>query len=703
MFIGTQYHRPPHPKRSDWERDMNNIVESGLTLIRIWVYWSQVNPRPDRWVWSETDAFLNEAHRHGLRVLIQLMPDAMPYWFKDRHPEALFRDQGGNIVQPSAASAMAVGGGPGPNYDHPVAREAGGEFIGRTVERYAPHPALYAWDVWNELWPFVMSAFSSLHSDATLEKWRDWLQSEYGDIGTLNDHWTRSYGSFAEVEWPIRGVHADLGTRFRFDQQRVADWMKWRADIVRRHDSVNRVVSHTGGIGPVARINDPFGPDPTDTWLFTEELDVWGTTCYMTDFREWSFLLDSTRSSAQGRPYWVSEMNGGKGHIMPPSLLPGPGLYSNYLRTPEEVRSQVLLTFSHGGEGVVFWQWRPEQFGPESPGWGLANAAGELTERTEALKGLNVMLRNHRDLLENAEFPAPEAAILWEPKSYQLEMLSGWRPDFGYLGGFELFGYHKALGTLGLPVEYVNGRVIVERGIPEHIKLLFHPYPAADRRGLAERIREWVESGGTLVAGPGVGLFDDRLNGSPRIPPDAWRGLLGVRYYETYYSEGPAVQLLSGVTRRLAGYHLVEAYHLEGADPLGTWGTHVTMAQQRLGRGRAITVGTFLGQPQAFDRSSSLVPWVAALCDEVDLRPAGYATGVNVFSRAATSGDTLLLFVHNSSAEPAAAWLNAPGWSGEVTNLVSGAAVGTLGPRSPLCVTLAAKDSALFAVRAKGP
>ncbi len=699
MFIGTQYHRPPHPKRSDWERDMDNIVASGLTLIRIWVYWSQVNPRPDQWRWSETDAFLDEAQKHGLRVLIQLMPDAMPYWFKDRHPEALFLDRDGNIVQPSAGAAMAVGGFPGPNYDHPVAQEAGGEFIRRTVERYAQHPALHAWDVWNELWPFVMSRFSALHGDATLEKWRRWLEAEYGDIGALNEHWMRSYASFDEVEWPLTGVHADLGTRFRFDQQRVADWMTWRAEQVRVHDTKNRVVSHTGGIGPVSRLGDPFGPDPTDPWLFTEALDVWGTTCYMTDYREWSFLLDSTRSSAQGRPYWVSEMNGGKGHIMPPSLLPGAGLYSNYLRTPEEIRSQVLLTFSHGGEGVVFWQWRPEQFGPESPGWGLANAAGDLTDRTEALKGLNVMLNKHEALLEGAEFPAPEAAILWEPKSYQLEMLSGWRPDFGYLGGIELLGYHKALTALGLPVEYLNGRVIVERGIPDHVKLLFHPYPAADRSGLAERVRAWVEAGGTLVAGPGVGLFDDRLNGSPVIPPEAWREVLGVRYYETYYPDEPVVQLLAGTTRQLAGYHLVEAYHLEGADPVGTWGPHVTMAQRRLGNGRAITVGTFLGQPLAHEKSSDLAAWVAGLCDEADVRPAAYATGGSVFSRVATSGDTVLLFVHNPAAAPASTWLNAPGLSAEVTNLVTGAAVGTIGPRTPLSVTLAAKDSTLFALK----
>jgi hypothetical protein len=79
-----------------------------------------------------------------------------------------------------------------------------------------------------------------------------------------------------------------------------------------------------------------------------------------------------------------------------------------------------------------------------------------------------------------------------------------------------------------------------------------------------------------------------------------------------------------------------------------------------------------------------------------------YTTGANIFSRTAASGDTLLVFVHNAGSEPTAAWLNAANLSlnAEVTNLLSGLQVGTLSQHRPLCVTLAAKDSALYAIRA---
>ena len=704
MFIGTQYYRPPHPPRAEWEKDLQNIVDAGISLVRIWVYWSQVQPRPDRWAWDDVDAFFEAAERHGLKVLVQLMPDAMPYWFSDQHPEALFRDRNGDLVRPTAGGAMGVGGAPGPNYDHPAAQAAGGEFIRRTVQRYAGHPALYAWDVWNELWPFVISHNSVFHGEATLEKWRHWLQAHYGDIAALNRHWMRSYASFDEVEWPVNGIYSDLGTRFLFDQERVADWMRWRVDLVRQHDVQHKVVSHTGGIGPVAALNDPFGGDPTDSWLVTEELDAWGTSCYLPDFYQWSFLLDSTRSSGMGRPYWVSEMNGGRGHFRHPGQ-PGPGFYSNYLRSAEEIRSQVLLTFSHGGEGVVFWQWRPEHFGPESPGWGLVTANGDPTERTEALRSLNAVLRSRQELFDRLTFPPAQVAIIWEPRSYQAERLAGWRPDFGYLGGFELFGYHKALTALGLGVEYLNARNIVAEDVPAHVRLLFHPYPVADRPGLTEALSAWVAKGGLLVTGPGVGLFDFRLNGSPRIPPDAWRKLLGVRQRECFYPARPEVTLLPGAlaspVRSLPGYHLMEAYDLEGGVPIGAWGNHVTMAAQSFGRGQAISVGTFLGQPLAIENVDDIVTWVAALCATAGVARPARAVGRNVFSRVAVSGDAQVLFVHNAGAEPATAWLVVGDGVGvmEVEDLLLGKTIGSVTPQLPLCVQLAPKDSALYLLR----
>lgn len=703
MFIGTQYYRKPHPPQADWERDLDNITATGLTMVRIWLPWTQVNPRPGQWEWREIDGILDAAARRGLKVLVQLMPDGVPFWFKDEHPEALLRDERGNILYPIAHPGMGVGGVPGLNFDEPIAQQALSEFFTRTVERYREHPAVDSWDVWNELWPFMGAPRAAFHSAATVEKWRQWLQKRYGTIEALNAHWNRAYGTFDEVEWVTSGIYADLGTRMRFDQERIADWMRDRVEIVRRLDPKHRVVSHTGGIGPIAALNDPWNGELTDPWLFTQDLDVWGASVYLRDLREWSYMIDTNRSTAQEQEFWIFEMNGGRGHYAHPGA-PGPGFYSNYVRSKEEIRSQVLLSFSHGAKGAVFWQWRPEHFGGESPGWGLTTAAGELTDRTEALAEIARMIRTHDDLFSQMTFPAPQVAVIWDPRSYQAERLANWKPGFGYLGGLELFGFHHALTMQGQQVEYLHAAKVVEQGIPDSIKLLFHPYPVADRSGLATAIAAWVRRGGIFLAGPGVGLFDERLNGSFRLPPDEWRSLLGVRAQDMHYPAEPALDLfpnpLNGNKRRLPGYHLIETFALEGAEPLGIWQDKIALTAHTLGSGTAIAAGTFLGQPLAVERQPALIEWMNALCRTANVTQPIRVTSEHAFARLAVSRSAYILFIHNPLDRPTQVWISAgesePARS--VKNLLTDAALGTLASGKPLAVLLGAKDSAIYAL-----
>ncbi len=91
-FIGTRYYRPPHPRREVWSEDMERIRSSGLKLVRAWLYWSKVNPKPGLWTFSEYDEFVELARRHGLHVLIQLAPESAPQWFIERHEDACYVD-----------------------------------------------------------------------------------------------------------------------------------------------------------------------------------------------------------------------------------------------------------------------------------------------------------------------------------------------------------------------------------------------------------------------------------------------------------------------------------------------------------------------------------------------------------------------------------------------------------------------------------
>jgi beta-galactosidase GanA len=48
IVIGAQYYRPPNPPRSDWERDLQLMANSGMNTVKFWACWSWMNPERDR-------------------------------------------------------------------------------------------------------------------------------------------------------------------------------------------------------------------------------------------------------------------------------------------------------------------------------------------------------------------------------------------------------------------------------------------------------------------------------------------------------------------------------------------------------------------------------------------------------------------------------------------------------------------------------
>jgi hypothetical protein len=178
-----------------------------------------------------------------------------------------------------------------------------------------------------------------------------------------------------------------------------------------------------------------------------------------------------------------------------------------------------------------------------------------------------------------------------------------------------------------------------------------------------------------------------------------------VRQQEFYYPDAPRVQLLpgswSGPGRTIPGFHLVEAYGLEGAQPVGVWGPYTVLAANTVGAGTALSVGTFAGQPYALEDRDDIVPWLAALCRQAGVALPVRAVGERVFSRVAAAGDAQVLFVHNTGDSGVTAWLvmDEPAGRHEVTDLVAGGIVGSLAPGAPLPAQLSARDSRVFVLQ----
>ncbi|NLF00482.1 MAG: hypothetical protein GX601_05820 [Anaerolineales bacterium] len=715
MFIGTQYYRQPNPPQADWERDLEHIRRLGLKLVRLWIPWAYVQPGPDEWELQACDRFFEMTAAKGLKVLAQLTIECAPYWVHARYPEAAYRDLQGNLLPntPYASGYLTVGGHPGLCYDTPVGRELAEQYMRKLVGRYASYDHLYAWDVWNELNPLTaIGRFEWCGCPYTMKLWRSWLENKYGDIATLNAIWQRNFKSFDEVPFVPVTHYTERIDQAEFAQHRLREWMRWRTEVVRGADQNpdHLLVSHHhGGAYNVGYI--------TDDWMVTDLVDAWGTSMYCRDLYEASRKFDWTRSAAKGKPWWLSEVSGGRG------MEGGSYIYlSNDVKSAAETRTYPLLAFSHGAEATIFWQFRCESFGEESPNFGLTNQAGDPTDRTEAASQLTQMLDRHPDVFDALRFPQSPVALLWEPRAYTMERVSYWERNMEPIGVLNLIGYHRALTSAGYQVDILHAREVAENGVPSSVRLLINPYGVIDRDGVAEAITAWVKNGGMFVASPVTSHY--RANGyaSPRVPTEGWRNLLGVQQTELRYptSATPGEKLFSidlVDTPLTAGIHMVDATRLaevyatdEDVIPLGVLDGEVVATMRSVGAGKALACGTFLGaafEYQAQERQgipcpgSNLLALLDRLAGDAGARARISVTGSAFCRTGEVAGtDQLVTFVHNPTELPLTTWVSGPGLAADqpVTDLLGDAAVGTLGATRPLRIEIPPRDTRVLLI-----
>jgi beta-galactosidase len=621
------------------------MAENGLSVARTWLYWITVNPKPDVWVWEEYDAFFEAARRSGMKVLVQLMLDSPPYWFQRRHPEALFVDENGDRVQLHAHMAQQVGGAPGPCFHVEAGKGGAEEYMRRAVERYRDHEALLAWDVWNEVW------IRECYCPATQDTFRAWLLETHGGLAALNRAWYTSYGDVEEVQIPRdRGVYATLVDVAPFRRWVRADSMRWRCDFVRALDPKRPVVSH---------FTQPYSVN-CDPWVLTEPLDAWGTSCYYADFHDISILFDATRDAAKGKPWWLSEEPGG--HL------------SFYLdersnRTPAQLRSTTLWAIGKGATGALFWQWRPELFGQESPHFGVTSVAGEPTPRTEAVAEIGAMLRRRHELFDELIPAQRQVGLVLDLDVLAYEPVAvppraggaGATPPTMWTDHFK--GLYRALVDQGYGVEILDAGQLASGEVPAGLKVLVLPLSVIERAGLLERLATWVEAGGALIAGPLCGLYGPDTFTNRSQPPAAVAGLFGVvQDGDLVHAESPRIELVPGATLGTSTGLIPATYVLQplrpqaGTEVLGVSDGFVTLTAARRGQGLAVMLGGLVGNQYSRTERPGVALLLDAVCRSAGAVPPARTTN-GVLTQVARAGAQPVLFVHNPHDTSVETWV----------------------------------------------
>lgn len=569
----------------DFARHLEGMQQNGLNTVMLWpmIHWDVKTRTPD---FTRVDRFIDLAHQHGLQVVPELIGEAFwleyaPNWLVARDSSLLATD-----VDTKNAPDLPM------NLNHPAVRRMIEEYLTLVVNRYKDHPALLAWNVWDE--PYFSSS-----DDYTVEKYRQWLREKYGDITALNEVWARTFSDWKEVA-PSQAVWASMapvvdGELFRFAN--TAEILQWLAGIVKGLDPRHPILAH-GIMGTI--VNEELF---VDDWKMAQHVDIYGCSFYGFDDlgvnAPWyhACLFDGLRCAAGEKPFMLAEAQTGprSGHSL-----------SGHMNG-DDIYLLSWQTLARGGKGILFWKWIPFLRGAQMFGRGLCLADGSFTDKNEAVSRFSSVLRRHGDVLAGSKPEKPEIAIAYDLGN-QVRWLEHFEsrlaPDHFLKGCLlaNVVGYYRMLWEENIPVDFLRSEELGSR-IGDYRVVIFPSQMILSMEN-AEAVKQYVSGGGAVIADARFAGMDEKDTGYFVHPGAGLDEVFGVRergFVSGQESVGFGIEKsCQGILRERSASGTMFREHLEpfdGSEVIGRYrddgGPAIVM--NGYGRGKTVYVGTLLG------------------------------------------------------------------------------------------------------------
>ena len=489
VYLGSQYYVNTGDSPAQIRAGIGAMARAGLKLVRIFLQWTHVEPRRDRWDWAQYDALFAAAAEGGLGVIVTLTALHPPGWMKISFgPQDL-----------------------GP-LDDPVYMERAKDYVRRAAARYASHPALHSWILTNEPTLFLP------RDEAVLRRFQRFIEQKYaGDIEALNRRSYQQLDSFSEVTLAgTEGGFSGYTGRLNWLDFMVYRLMEILAEIketlratgdrhpvhVNPHNLVGDIYHQGQSIWAEGRLVDFMGCSTHPSWHSTRFLPdrLHQSVALFADL-----MRGATR--APDRYFWVTEMQGGTNIYSGETYL-GP--------SGEDLRSWIWESIGAGAKASVFWCFNFRLQGFEAGEWSLVDQQNRPSPRLDEVSQIAAFLKTHQATFAASHPPRAQVALLYSEATWKLGSVEGQGRDPAYprnnhMGADALVGAWMSCADAGLSVDILD-EIDLQNGLAQGYPAFLLPGCTALEEASLPALRTYVEAGGALLADGLCGYKD----------PDGW-------------------------------------------------------------------------------------------------------------------------------------------------------------------------------------
>lgn len=471
LYVGTNYHPHDWP-RERWQTDIEMMNKASFNVVRLGhLCWDCFEPSEGNFTMEWFDQVLEMFTQANIQVVLDIATRPAPVWLHQKFPGINITDRSG--IQLHAQTRYMV------DFGHPAFQEYAYRFAEKLVTRYKDHPVLLAFGLCNELGAGFIS-----YSEEARTRFIAWLQNKYGTVDALNrawatQRWSRHLNSFYDVVLPVSG-------EIKGSPERQLDMWRFYSD---------ETLIYMKGLSQRVRAIAPNIRESTNHWSenpnlgfdylkeYREIIDIPGTGFYPGINPEdckaviGACFVSDHRVGELSHPIWSLEFQ--------------TGTFGGYGAPKQAMRMYAYLSLIHRSQMTCAWTWRSMLGGEEQYFFGLLDHDGEPSWKYGEFKQIAEEFKR----LEAYGFPRnvePEVAIAY---SYESNKVSGMNPSFYKLD----YQDHVLKAYEALFHDNIDCNVVNLRALKNAYKLLIVPGHAVMDAASAATIREYVETGGTVV------------------------------------------------------------------------------------------------------------------------------------------------------------------------------------------------------------
>jgi beta-galactosidase len=611
LFVGTCY-QPVDRSPEQIRQDIALMKRAGFTMVRMGdLSWDAFEPSEGKVEFAWFDSILEQMHRAGIKVLLDIGGSPAPIWLHYKYPSVNLVDEHGAVLHPAERYMVDI--------SDPIYREHLIRFADELTRHYAHNPALAAIGYNNEIGNSFMS-----YSEGDRQRFIVWLKAKYGTIDNLNrawatQRWSRHLNSFDEVQLP----YADGPS----PPERYLDLHRFWSDVT---------VSILEDLEKVRERNVPNLPAVSNLWDTAGRMGF----DYLGSYK--NYVSYGAEGFYPGTPLDVT-----LGALLVKGDLPSPAWYNEFVTGgggfyggPKGIiRMWAYLALIDYGQTFLAWTFNAHRGGEEQALFGLLDHDGTPSWKYREFQ----QIATEFSKLQNLGFPRyrkPEVAIAY---SFDSRIASHPPGPSNTVRQYFTVDYTQQLDAALQPFfeDNIDVAMINLAHSKLDYKLLVLPADYVMDAASAEAIRNYVRNGGTVIMTAFSAKVDETSQWFDTPLPGRLNDVFGIRTSEFYRPSAPPEMSLNGQIEKatISFYEVLEPHTAKTmAMFLNTPEKSPAITVNDYGKGRAIYVAVPAQMP-------ILAPLVRSLYGKLGIE-RGPQTPSGVYART-VEGRTLYVNTTN--------------------------------------------------------